>query len=333
LKYETNVKKKLFISHASEDKDDFVRPLAEALQEDFDVWYDEYKLVMGCSLLEEISKGLANCDFGVVILSNHFFAKNWPQQELNGLSALEQKNKKVILPIWKGVSKEDMIKYSPILADRFAAKAEDGVEKVVDEIKKAVGFFERGRLVEKPASGFRRLQSSLEKKAEEERSESIVGSQAGVSIAMDTAKRTIDILAEQVRSLLTENSIKGLRIDGPKEDGIGYRIDVSIGKIHLYAKYTNDVINSAADARLNFVITEPTESKDNYLRDTSQYLRDFPLYKSILPSRSVRAKGDYTLYINIGDSKLWKSKSGDVLTPEQLVDDWLERLSMRIENK
>lgn len=320
------MKKKLFISHASEDKDDFVRPLAEALRKDFDVWYDEYQLVMGCSLLEEISKGLANCDFGVVIFSNNFFAKNWPQQELNGLFTLEKKDKKIILPVWKGVSREDVIKYSPILADRLAAKAEDGIEKVVDEIKKAVGFFERGKSVEKPTNGFKKLRTSLEKNAEEERSESIVGSQVGVSIAMDTAKRTIDILAEQVRSLLTENSIKGLRIDGPKEDGIGYRIDVSIGKMHLYAKYTNDVINSAADARLNFVITESTESKNNYWRDTSQYLRDFP-------PRSVREKGDYSLYINIGDSKLWKSKSGDVLTPEQLVDDWLERLSIRVENK
>jgi hypothetical protein len=36
----------LFISHASEDKGGFVRPLAEALrqQPELDVWYDEYTL-------------------------------------------------------------------------------------------------------------------------------------------------------------------------------------------------------------------------------------------------------------------------------------------------
>ncbi|MGB7062338.1 MAG: toll/interleukin-1 receptor domain-containing protein [Candidatus Zixiibacteriota bacterium] len=62
------MKKKLFISHASEDKDDFVRPLAEALSRDFDVWYDEHQLVVGCSLLEEISKGLANGGIGPAFL-------------------------------------------------------------------------------------------------------------------------------------------------------------------------------------------------------------------------------------------------------------------------
>lgn len=137
--------KKLFISHASEDKDDFVRRLAEALLVDFDVWYDDYELVVGHSLLEEISKGLANCDFGVVVLSKHFFAKNWPQQELNGLFGLEEKDKKIILPVWKGVSKDEVRRYSPILADRVAAKAEEGVDKVVKDLRRAIAFLDRGK--------------------------------------------------------------------------------------------------------------------------------------------------------------------------------------------
>lgn len=41
----------VFISHASEDKDDFVRPLANALiTEGLDVWYDEMALRIGDSL-------------------------------------------------------------------------------------------------------------------------------------------------------------------------------------------------------------------------------------------------------------------------------------------
>ena len=35
----------VFISHASEDKDEIVRPLAHALmQQGLDVWYDEFEL-------------------------------------------------------------------------------------------------------------------------------------------------------------------------------------------------------------------------------------------------------------------------------------------------
>ena len=38
-------KYEIFISHASEDKDDFVRPLAQALvEEGLSVWYDEFEL-------------------------------------------------------------------------------------------------------------------------------------------------------------------------------------------------------------------------------------------------------------------------------------------------
>jgi hypothetical protein len=36
----------LFLSHASEDLEYFVRPLAEALKSDFKVWYSEYELTL-----------------------------------------------------------------------------------------------------------------------------------------------------------------------------------------------------------------------------------------------------------------------------------------------
>jgi hypothetical protein len=66
---------KLFISHASEDKTDFVRPLAEALKSHFAIWYDEHELTLGDSLLKKINAGLAACDYGVVVLSPAFFQK------------------------------------------------------------------------------------------------------------------------------------------------------------------------------------------------------------------------------------------------------------------
>jgi hypothetical protein len=79
-----------FISHATEDKEEIVRALAELLQENgFSIWYDEFQLRVGDSLRRSIDKGLANSRFGIVILSPHFFAKNWPQYELDGLIAKE----------------------------------------------------------------------------------------------------------------------------------------------------------------------------------------------------------------------------------------------------
>ena len=51
----------VFISHASEDKDDFVRPLANALiKQGLDVWFDEMTLRIGDSLRQKIDQCLAN---------------------------------------------------------------------------------------------------------------------------------------------------------------------------------------------------------------------------------------------------------------------------------
>lgn len=70
----------VFISHATEDKEEIVRPLATALVvRGLRVWYDEFELRIGDSLRRKIDAGLANSRFGVVVLSPNFFAKNWPQ--------------------------------------------------------------------------------------------------------------------------------------------------------------------------------------------------------------------------------------------------------------
>jgi hypothetical protein len=71
-----------FISHASEDKADFVEPLAQALRHcGITTWYDRFILRPGDSLSKKIDEGLANSRYGIVVLSKHFFAKRWPEAE------------------------------------------------------------------------------------------------------------------------------------------------------------------------------------------------------------------------------------------------------------
>lgn len=125
-----------FICHASHDKDDLVRPLAEKLTEmGFNIWYDEFDLKVGDSLRESIDKGLAISAYGVVVLSQGFFANNWPQYELNGLVAREIDGEKVILPIWHNITKQDVLQYSPPLADKIALMSP---EKSIDELADAL---------------------------------------------------------------------------------------------------------------------------------------------------------------------------------------------------
>lgn len=126
----------VFISHASEDKDGVVRPLAKALQSSgLQVWYDEIELKIGDSLRRNIDKGIANSRFGVVVLSKSFFAKGWTNYELDGLVTRSVTGEQVILPIWHEITKQELIQYSPSLADKVArSTATHTVEEIASEI-------------------------------------------------------------------------------------------------------------------------------------------------------------------------------------------------------
>ena len=111
----------VFISHASEDKDEIVRPLANALQEeDLRVWYDEFSLRIGDSLRRKIDQGLANSRVGLVVLSHSFIAKGWTNYELDGIITKVVTGEQVLLPIWHKLSKQEVIAFSPSLADKLA---------------------------------------------------------------------------------------------------------------------------------------------------------------------------------------------------------------------
>ena len=125
----------LFISHASEDKDDVARPLADKfIEQGLKVWYDEYTLTVGDSLRRSIDKGLAGSRYGLVILSKHFFEKEWPQKELDGLVAREDGSEKRILPLWHKVNRKEVAAFSPILADKLAVSTAKGLSRVVEQI-------------------------------------------------------------------------------------------------------------------------------------------------------------------------------------------------------
>ena len=128
----------VFICHASEDKDECVRPLAELLRsKKLAVWYDEFSLSIGDSLRESIDRGLANSRFGIVVLSPHFFAKRWAQRELNGLVSREiAEDRRLVLPVWHGIGPTEILRHSPPLADVLAVSTTQGMEFVARELLK-----------------------------------------------------------------------------------------------------------------------------------------------------------------------------------------------------
>ncbi len=130
----------VFVSHASEDKEEFVRDFVKCLQENgINVWYDEFTLRVGDSLRRSIDNGLRNSRYGIVVLSEAFFSKEWPQRELDGLFAREINGEKVILPIWHKISKNEVLKFSPLIADMLALNtASFTIEEIAKQISDRV---------------------------------------------------------------------------------------------------------------------------------------------------------------------------------------------------
>ena len=127
------------MSHADEDKEKFVRPLAQALcAKGLSVWFDDFTLTVGDRLRRSIDHGLARSRFGVVVISPHFLDKEWPQRELDGLAAREVDGAKVILPVWHNITAEQLRARSPMLADRIATLSKNGIDRVVDDLTSAI---------------------------------------------------------------------------------------------------------------------------------------------------------------------------------------------------
>jgi hypothetical protein len=126
----------VFISHASEDKEEVARPLANALrQAGLQVWYDEFMIPLGKEIRPAVIRGQNESRYAVVILSPNFFQKEWAQRELNTFVNREiEEKREVILPVWHQITRPEVVRFAPDLAGRRAALTSEGLEQVVQQI-------------------------------------------------------------------------------------------------------------------------------------------------------------------------------------------------------
>lgn len=183
---------KLFISHASEDKTAIAEPLAVALKSHFDVWIDIEKLTAGDSLRRGIARGLANADFGVVILSPDFLRKYWTQSELGALTAMETSERKVIIPICWQATIEDIRKVDPLLADRIIIDGSQPLSKIVDEIRIATGAATRAIEIERLPAVAKRLKELEARIAGQKVAENLSHTEEGTQKVLSAARTMLD---------------------------------------------------------------------------------------------------------------------------------------------
>jgi TIR domain len=130
-----------FISHDSRDKDSFVRPLAERLRSALcPVWYDEFSLRPGDGLRESIDAGLRDSRRCVVVLSPNFFTNpGWGKAEFSAiLNRQFSSGGNVLIPIWYGVTREQVAEYSPLVVNTIAINSDIGFDEVVGSVHRAL---------------------------------------------------------------------------------------------------------------------------------------------------------------------------------------------------
>jgi hypothetical protein len=171
----------LFLSYAREDADAVAHPLARLLeQRGMKVWLDAGELRVGDSLSGRIDEGLAMSNFGVVVVSDAFFAKHWPKRELAGLRAREEAGTKVVLPVWHEVDKAAVTSFSPTLADLVAVDTGQGLPVVADELVQAIDAAE-AQAAGLSQSAQRRLTEALDQQVSAEQFTKILEPILGVT--------------------------------------------------------------------------------------------------------------------------------------------------------
>lgn len=128
-----------FICHANEDKEDFVRELAETLMKNgANVFYDEYSIKLGDSLTDSINKGIRTSKNAILVLSNYFFEKNWTQAELQAIFHKARSSDFKILIIYHNINNAVVTEKYPLLSDIKAIDSSVGLNKIIEELFKAI---------------------------------------------------------------------------------------------------------------------------------------------------------------------------------------------------
>lgn len=93
----------VFISHASEDKNDIARPIFEACEKlGLKAFLDEAHIGFGQSFTAKINTALGSARTVLAVISSNSVAKEWPVIEINTALAYEASGDKVVIPLLVG---------------------------------------------------------------------------------------------------------------------------------------------------------------------------------------------------------------------------------------
>lgn len=106
---------KIFISHSARDKEQAKKIASKLKNANLDVWYDEWSLQPGDSLVDKIEKGIADSNTLLVLLSKESLKSRWVKSEINAFlnRSLSERNISII-PVLL-----EKVEVPPLLRDRL----------------------------------------------------------------------------------------------------------------------------------------------------------------------------------------------------------------------
>jgi hypothetical protein len=133
-----------FISHASEDKESWAKPLQIELEElGCQVWIDDEQIEVGDNLIQQLNQGLRESKYIVAIISRSWLQKKWSKAE--GNAALYQTITRTIndshgriLPIRHGITQEALASEVPLLGPVLTLSTETPVRRLAAALVRAV---------------------------------------------------------------------------------------------------------------------------------------------------------------------------------------------------
>ena len=76
---------------------------------------------------------------GLVVLSPEFINKGWTNYELDGIVTRTVSGEQILLPIWHNITKQQVMDFSPSLADKVArSTATHTIEEIASEIAELI---------------------------------------------------------------------------------------------------------------------------------------------------------------------------------------------------
>jgi hypothetical protein len=140
LNDENMVRRDVFISHASEDKQTYVYPLAKAFDSlGITYWLDEAEIKWGDSIINKLHDGLTNSRYVLVLLSEKFINRPWTKKELNiALSQEIDSEKVIVLPVLI-TQREIILEKIPLIRDKLYLEYENNPLNIAYSLLKLLG--------------------------------------------------------------------------------------------------------------------------------------------------------------------------------------------------